>query len=106
MEISKNVTKQSFSTGSGRKILKNSLRDYFYLLKSPDFRLLVLKCTGSYSRVFTVFVFNLTAVKSCFQITQLFSVSLSESVHFLTKPGFHRGSTGTKMYELHILHIT
>ena len=24
------------------------------LLKSPDFRLLVIKCAGSYSRVFTV----------------------------------------------------
>ena len=34
---------------------ENSPRDYPHLLKSPDFRLLVLKCAGSYSRVFTVF---------------------------------------------------
>ena len=54
-EISRNLSKQPFSTGSGRITLKNSLRDYFHLLKSPDFRLLVLKCAGSYSRVFNVF---------------------------------------------------
>ena len=54
MEISRNLHKQPFSTGSGRKTLKNSLRDYFHLLKSPDFRLLVLKCAGSYLWVFTV----------------------------------------------------
>ena len=45
MEISRNLSKQPFSTSSGRIKLKNSLRDYFYLLKSPDFRLLVLKCS-------------------------------------------------------------
>ena len=55
VEISRNLSEQPFSTGSGRKTLKNSLRDYFHLLKSLDFRLLVLKCVGSYSRVFTVF---------------------------------------------------
>ena len=55
MEISRNLFKQPFSTSSGRKTLKNSLRDYFHLSKSPDFRLLVLKCAGSYSLVFTAF---------------------------------------------------
>ena len=54
MKISRNLSQQPFSTGSGRKTLKNPLRDYFYLLKSPDFRPLVLKCAGSYSQVFTV----------------------------------------------------
>ena len=54
MEISRNLSKQPFPTDSGRITLKNSLRDYVHLLKSPDFRLLVLKCAGSYSRVFTV----------------------------------------------------
>ena len=54
MEISKNLSKQPFSTGSGRITVKNSPRDYFHLLKFPDFRLLVLKCAGSYSQVFTV----------------------------------------------------
>ena len=48
------MSKQPFPTGSGRITLKNSLRDYPHLLKSPNFRLLVLKCAGSYSRVFTV----------------------------------------------------
>ena len=47
VEMNRNLSKQPFSTGSGRKTLKNSLRDYFHLLKSPDFRLLVLKCAGS-----------------------------------------------------------
>ena len=50
VEISRNLSKQPFLTGSGRVTLEKSLRDYFYLLKSPDFRLLVLKCAGSYSR--------------------------------------------------------
>ena len=54
MEISRNLSKQPSPTDSGRITLKNSLRDYVHLLKSPDFRLLVLKCAGSYSRVFTV----------------------------------------------------
>ena len=54
-EISRNLSKQPFSTGSGRVTFNNSLRDYFHLLKSPNFRLLVLKYAGSYSRVFTVF---------------------------------------------------
>ena len=54
MEISRNLSKQPFSTGSGKITLKNSLRDYFHFLKSPDFRLLVLKCAGSYSWVFSV----------------------------------------------------
>ena len=55
MEISRDLSKQTFPTDSGRITLKNSLRDYVHLLKCPDFRLLVLKCAGSYSRVFTVF---------------------------------------------------
>ena len=54
MEISRNLSKQPFPTDSGRITLKNSLRDYVHLLKFPDFRLLVLKCAGSYSQVFTV----------------------------------------------------
>ena len=54
VEISRNLSKQPFPIDSGRITLKNSLRDYVHLLKSPDFRLLVLKCVGSYSRVFTV----------------------------------------------------
>ena len=54
MEISRNLSKHPFPTGSGRITLKNSLKDYLHLLKSPDFRLLVLKCAGSYSQVFTV----------------------------------------------------
>ena len=54
MEISRNLSKQPFPTDSGKITLKNSLRDYVHLLKSPDFRLLVLKCAGSYLRVFTV----------------------------------------------------
>ena len=52
--MSRNLSKQPFTTDSGRITLKNSLRDYVHLLKSPDFRLLVVKCAGSYSRVFTV----------------------------------------------------
>ena len=60
MEISRNLSKQLFSTGSGRKTLKNSQRDYCHLLKSPDFRLLVLKCAGSYLRVFTVLKLSYT----------------------------------------------
>ena len=55
MVISRNLSKQPFSTGSDRKTLRNYLRDYFHLLKSPDFRLLVLKFAGSYSQVFTVY---------------------------------------------------
>ena len=55
MEITRKLSKQQFPTGSGRITLKNSLGDYLHLLKSPDFRLLVFKCAGSYSRVFTVF---------------------------------------------------
>ena len=55
MEILRNLSKQSFLAGSGRITLKNSLRDYLHLLKSPDFKLVVLKFAGSYSRVFTVF---------------------------------------------------
>ena len=54
MEIIRNLSKQSFPEGSGRITLKNSLRDYLHILKSQDFKLLVLKCAGSYSRVFTV----------------------------------------------------
>ena len=56
MEIIRNLSEQSFPAGSGRIPMKNSLRDYLHLLKSPDFKLLVLKCAGSYSRVFTVYV--------------------------------------------------
>ena len=37
MEISRNLSKQSFSTGSGRVTLKNCLGDYSHLLKSPHF---------------------------------------------------------------------
>ena len=57
MEISSSLSKQPFPTDSGRITLKNSLRDYVHLLKFPGFRLLVLKCAVSYSRVFTVFCF-------------------------------------------------
>ena len=53
-KISRNLSKQPFPTGSGKITLKNSLRDYPHLLKSPNFRLLVLTSAGSYSRVFTV----------------------------------------------------
>ena len=55
MEIIRNLSKQSFPAGSGRITLKNSLGDYLHLLKSSDFKLLVLKCAGSFSRVFTAF---------------------------------------------------
>ena len=34
---------------------ENCLRDYFHLLKSPDFRLEVLRCAGSYSWVFALY---------------------------------------------------
>ena len=44
MEIKINLSEQPFSIGSGRITLQNSLRDHFHLLKSSDFRLLVLKC--------------------------------------------------------------
>ena len=54
MDIIRNLSKQSFPAGSGRITLKNSLRDYLHLLKSSDFKLLVLKCAGSYSWVFTI----------------------------------------------------
>ena len=57
MKIRRNLSKQSFPTDSGRITLNNSLRDYVHLLKALDFRLLVLKCAGSYSRAFTVCVF-------------------------------------------------
>ena len=50
MEIARNLHKQPLSTGSDRITLKA----YFHLLKSPDFRLQVLRCTGSYLRAFTV----------------------------------------------------
>ena len=53
MEISRNLSKQPFSIGSGRITMKHSIRNYSHLLKSPEFRLLVLKCAGSYSQVFT-----------------------------------------------------
>ena len=59
MEIIRNLSKQSFPAGSGRITLKSSLGDYLHLLKSSDFKLLVLKCAGSYSRVFTVLTFIL-----------------------------------------------
>ena len=39
MEITGNLSRQPFSTGSGRIILKNYVKDYFDLLESPDFRL-------------------------------------------------------------------
>ena len=54
MEIIRNLSKQSLPAGTGRITQKNSLRDYLHLLKSPNFKLLVLKCAGSYSRVFSV----------------------------------------------------
>ena len=57
MEITENLSKQPLSTGSDRMALKNCLRDYFHLLESPHFRLQVLRCDGSYLRVFTV-LFN------------------------------------------------
>ena len=63
MEINRNLSKQPFSSGSGRITLKNSLRDYFHLLKSPDFSLLVLKCAGSDWRVFTVCESNMKSFK-------------------------------------------
>ena len=66
MEISRNLSKQPFSTGSGRITLKNSPRDNFHLLKSPGFRLLVLKCAGSCSRVFTVSVTTVPFVLSLY----------------------------------------
>ena len=55
MEISKTLPEKPFSTGYDRITLKNYQRDYFHLLKSPDFSLYVLRFAGSYSRVFTVF---------------------------------------------------
>ena len=47
--MSRNLSKQQFSTGSGRLTLKNCLRDYFHLLKSTEFKfrfldVLVLIC--------------------------------------------------------------
>ena len=71
VEISRNLSKQSFPINSGRITLKNSLRDYVHLLKSPDFRLLVLKCVGSYSWVFTVFYKKETGILSTHQNQQL-----------------------------------
>ena len=62
MERSRNLSKQSFPTDSGRITLKNSLRDYVDLLKSPDFRLLALKCAGSYLWVFTVLQLKILCV--------------------------------------------
>ena len=56
MEINVNLSKEPFSTGSGRLTLKNCPRDYFHLLISPNFTLWVLGCNGSYSRVFTVLI--------------------------------------------------
>ena len=44
-----NLSKQSFSTGSGRLTLKNCLKNYFHLLKSSNFRL--------YCRFLNVMVF-------------------------------------------------
>ena len=70
MEISRNLSKQPFSTGSGRKTRENSLRDYFHLLKSPDFRLLVLECAGSYSRAFTVLLMTYK-LKFCLLVKHL-----------------------------------
>ena len=70
MEISRNLSKQPFQTDSGRITLKNSLRDYVHLFKSPVFGLLVLKCAGSYSRVFTV--------------------CKNHRVRYSLKPSFHR----------------
>ena len=49
-------TKTAILSSSGRITLKNCLPEYFHSCKSPDFRLQVLRCTGSYSQVFTVFV--------------------------------------------------
>ena len=73
MEISRNLSKQPFPTDSGRITLKNSLRDYVHLLKSPDVRLLVLKCAGSYLRVFTVsFLLKVDDFRFDFQKIPLF----------------------------------
>ena len=63
MEINRNLSKQPFPTDSGRITLQNSLRNYVHLLKSPDFRLLVLKCGGSYSQTFTVYDINVHILK-------------------------------------------
>ena len=55
MQVSGKLSKQSFSKGSGRITLKNCLKEYFQTLKSPDFRLSVLRWAGSYAPVFTVY---------------------------------------------------
>ena len=68
MEISRDLSKQPFLTGSGRKTLKNSLRDYFHLLQSSDFRLLVLKCAGSYLRVIVLVLICISTRKSAMAI--------------------------------------
>ena len=54
MEISGDLSKETFSTGCGRVTLKNCLCGYFHHLKSSEFRLQVLRCAVSYSRVLTV----------------------------------------------------
>ena len=48
MEISGNLSKQPFSRGSGRIKVEKCLRDNFYLLKFPHFRVKVPRCDGSY----------------------------------------------------------
>ena len=82
MEISRNLFKQPFSTGPGRKTLKNSLRDYFHLLKSPDFRPLVLRCAGSYSRVFNVFYLEQQRLDTLCHFSLAFDVVIIYYVHF------------------------
>ena len=79
MEIIRNLSKQSFPSDSGRITQKNSLRDYLHLLKPPDFRLLVLKCAGSYSRVFTAgeiggMKFNLFLKPNCWFYVEFHSL--------------------------------
>ena len=69
------MSKQPFPRGSGRITLKTSLRDYPHLLKSPNFRLLVLKCAGSYSRVFTVF----EKKQSCTALERSVTATMSEN---------------------------
>ena len=66
MEISGNLSKQLFSTGFGRITLKNCLRDCLHLLKSPHFRLQVLRCDSSYSHNILRKMINLIAKSTCY----------------------------------------
>ena len=55
VEINGNLSKEPLSTSCGKNNTEGLPMRLFHLLKSPDFRLQVLRCAGSYSRVFTVF---------------------------------------------------